>query len=60
MTAYQIPPQPACTMKCTGDVCTKLKYFKHAWEYYCKATELTEKPELVKVGLLYSVMSLEC
>ena len=58
MAAYQIPPPPA--MNCKGDVCTNRKSFKQAWDFYCQATELTMKPEIVKVGALCSVMGTDC
>ena len=58
MAAYQIPPPPA--MNCKGDVCTNWKSFKQAWDFYCQATELTMKPEIVKVGALCSVMGPDC
>ena len=58
MAAYQFPPPPA--MNCKGDVCTNWESFKQAWDFFCQATELTMKPEIVKVEALCSVMGPDC
>ena len=51
-------PLPA-TVKLSGDVYQNFKFFRIQWEDYEVATQLTEKPDSIRMATLRSVIKLK-
>ena len=66
------PPPPAATpavpynfplpapVKLSGDVYQNFKFFRMQWKDYEVATQLTEKPDSIRMATLRSVMGQNC
>ena len=52
-------PLPA-PVKLSGDVYQNFKFFRMQWEDYEVATQLTEKPDSIRMATLRSVMGQNC
>ena len=47
-------------VKLRGDVCQNFKFFRMQWEDYKVATQLTEKPNSIRMATLGSVKGQNC